>query len=175
MLHTGGQNQHDPTNGQIGDTTLAVRGSPNTSRRGTKPTVAYKWAAWPLGELFFGAQVSSQKVVDRLAYIFKWCFSTLHLCHKKKRPTSTKWQLKPNTTHHPAPSPALNPFITAPALHRRWAGPLHSVQKGVHFVDLVPPRWTGNMHIQHGVADGNMDQHQPPPPQTPPTHMHQQL
>ena len=46
MLQSGGQNQQQPTSGQISYITLATWGVNNTSKRGTKSTVAYKWADW---------------------------------------------------------------------------------------------------------------------------------
>ena len=40
MLHSGGQNQQWPTNGQFGCITPAVSGVPNALERGTKLAVA---------------------------------------------------------------------------------------------------------------------------------------
>ena len=41
-----GQNQKWPTSGQIGRGNPAVWGVPNTPKRGSKSTVAHKWADW---------------------------------------------------------------------------------------------------------------------------------
>ena len=45
-LHSGGQNQKWPTNGQGGYITPAASGIPTASERGAKSEVAHKWARW---------------------------------------------------------------------------------------------------------------------------------
>ena len=45
-LQSGGLTQKSPTNGQGGNITPAVSGSPSASERGTKSQVAHKWARW---------------------------------------------------------------------------------------------------------------------------------
>ena len=45
-LHSGGQNQKWPINGQGGYITPAASGIPTASKRGAKSEVAHKWARW---------------------------------------------------------------------------------------------------------------------------------